>query len=328
MKRILSFVVAAMLAGQAWAQSFDFNGLKYTVTNEANRTAKVDQQNLTSPSGDIVISDKVMNNGTIYTVTEISNLAFWYLGNENITSVTIPNTVTKIGNDAFKNCEGLTSINIPNSVTEIGQSAFEGCSSLTSINIPSSVTTMGYGVFYVCNNLTICCEAASQPTTGWDENWNSSNRPVVWGYTVDSNPNNFSFSGSIEDGVRSGSITKYYGTANAVIIPSSFTINGETYPVTKIGNNAFYNKTNLVSVTIPNTVTEIGSWAFDNCSKLTSVNIPNSVTKIGNYAFDNCSKLSSITIPNSVTSIGNNAFYDCSGLTSITIPNSVTSIGL
>lgn len=278
MKRILSFVVAAMLAGQAWAQSFDFNGLKYTVTNEANRTAKVDQQNLTSPSGDIVISDKVMNNGTIYTVTEISYLAFWNC--DKITSVTIPNTVTKIGNNAFKNCEGLTSINIPNSVTEIGESAFQSCSSLTSILIPSSVTTMGHGVFYGCDNLAIYCEATSIPE-GWNEEWNYINMPYVLGYTVDSDPNNFSFSGSIENGVRSGSITKYYGTANGVIIPSSFTINGETYPVTKIGGSAFYNKTKLVSVTIPNTVTSIGNYAFDGCSSLTSITIPNSVTSIG-----------------------------------------------
>ena len=325
MKRILALFAAAMFTGQVWADSFTYNGLSYSVTDEANRYVKVDEQHFSSPkpSGDIVVSDKVMYNNYVYTVTSVSYSAFWNC--ENITSITLPNTITSIGNNAFKGCEGLTSINIPNSVTEIGTSAFQGCTSLTSILIPSSVKTMAYGVFYACNNnLTIYCEAASQPTTGWDEEWNSGNYTEVWGYTVDSDPNNFSFSGSIEDGVRSGSITKYYGTANAVIIPSSFTINGETYPVTKIGSNAFYNKTNLVSVTIPNTVTEIGSWAFDNCSKLTSVNIPNSVTTIGNYAFDDCTSLTSISIPNSVTSIGNYAFDGCSKLTKINVENDNT----
>ena len=366
MKRVLSFVVAAMLTGQAWAATTftDNNGLSYSVTDEANRYVMVGEQHFSSPlpSGDIVISDKVMYNNYVYTVTSVSYLAFWNC--LNVTSITLPNTITSIGNNAFKGCEGLTSINIPNSVTEIGTSAFEGCTSLTSILIPSSVKTMAYGVFYACNNnLTIYCEAASQPTTGWDEEWNSGNYTVVWGYTADSDPNNFSFSGSIEDGVRSGSITKYYGTANAVIIPSSFTINGETYPVTKIGSEAFYNKTNLVSVTIPNTITEIGSYAFYNCSKLTSINIPNLVTKIGSCAFYRCTKLTGInvdsdntayssvdgvlfnkdtttlicypaaktgttyTIPNSVTTIIDLAFFDCSKLTSITIPDSVTSIG-
>ena len=96
--------------------------------------------------------------------------------------------------------------------------------------------------------------------------------------------------------------------------------------VTNIGDYAFYDCTNLASVTIPNSVTSIGS-AFYGCSRLTSITIPESVKSIGTTAFYGCSSLTSITIPESVTSIGSSAFNSCSGLTSITIPNSVTSIG-
>jgi hypothetical protein len=113
----------------------------------------------------------------------------------------------------------------------------------------------------------------------------------------------------------------------SVTILASFVVNRVTYNVTSIGVSAFYGRSSLTSVTIPNSVTSIGVSAFGVCSSLTSVTIPDSVTSIGNYAFDECSSLTSVTIPNSVTSIGVSAFYGCSSLTSVTIPNSVTSIG-
>ena len=112
-----------------------------------------------------------------------------------------------------------------------------------------------------------------------------------------------------------------------VVIPSSIVYNGTTYPVTSIGDVAFYNCSSLTSVTIPNSVTSISSSAFYYCTSLTSVSIPNSVTSIGSSAFNSCSSLTSVTIPNSVTSISDYAFYECSSLTSVTIPSSVTSIG-
>ena len=112
-----------------------------------------------------------------------------------------------------------------------------------------------------------------------------------------------------------------------VVIPKSVEFNGNTYPVTSIGNNAFDGCSELTSVTIPNSVTSIGEQAFSGCTGLTSVTIPNSVTSIGLFAFENCNALTSVTIPNSVTSIGSGAFSGCSDLTSFTIPNSVTTIG-
>jgi hypothetical protein len=118
-------------------------------------------------------------------------------------------------------------------------------------------------------------------------------------------------------------ITGYTGPAGAVVIPD--TING--LPVTSIGDLAFQGKTNVTSITIPNSVTSIGDWAFGYCANLTSVTIPNSVTSIGQFAFYVCTNLTSVTIGNSVTSIEGGAFYYCTRLTSVTIGNNVTSIG-
>ena len=99
----------------------------------------------------------------------------------SLASIVIPNSVTVIGNNAFTACTGLTSIEIPNSVTSIGDSAFSLCENLNSVIIGNSVTSIGGAAFRECTALTIYAEAASQPS-GWDSDWNDSNRPVVWGY--------------------------------------------------------------------------------------------------------------------------------------------------
>ena len=101
--------------------------------------------------------------------------------------------------------------------------------------------------------------------------------------------------------------------SGAITIPS--TLGG--YPVTSIGDDAFFGCSSLQSITIGDSVTHIREYAFRSCSSLTSVTIPDSVTSIGNYAFYNCSSLTSITIPNSVTSIGDCAFESCESLTGI-----------
>ena len=98
------------------------------------------------------------------------------------------------------------------------------------------------------------------------------------------------------------------------------------YPVTIIGDWAFYNCIGLISITIPDSVTRISDHAFSDCTGLTSIKIPDSVTSIGNLVFLECTGLTNITIPDSVTSIGVGAFEYCAGLTSVTIPNNITRI--
>ena len=113
---------------------------------------------------------------------------------------------------------------------------------------------------------------------------------------------------------------KYSGD---VVIPSSITVQGQEYTVTRIGYHAFYWCNNLTSVDIPNSVTSIGEEAFSWCDSLKSVTIPNSVTSIGNHAFSFCYGLTSVTIPNSVTSIGDCAFTNCSALEDVIVVNNM-----
>ena len=81
---------------------------------------------------------------------------------------TIPNSVTSIGNDAFRDCTGLTSVTIPNSVTTIDNYAFSGCSGLTSVTIPNRVTGIGWGAFYGCSGLTSVTIPNSVTSIGWE----------------------------------------------------------------------------------------------------------------------------------------------------------------
>jgi hypothetical protein len=117
-------------------------------------------------------------------------------------------------------------------------------------------------------------------------------------------------------------ISKYTGAGGYVTIPAE--IDGK--PVKAIGDNAFYSRTSLTGITIPNSVTSIRSSAFQSTG-LTSVVIPDSVTFIGDDAFRECKNLASITLPKGITAIQSETFYGCSVLGSVVIPDSVTRIG-
>ena len=111
-----------------------------------------------------------------------------------------------------------------------------------------------------------------------------------------------------------------------IVIPETIVYDGEEYTVTKIGDKAFYGLSELVSVTIPNSVTSIGYDAFYNCVSLISLDIPGSVTSIDHDAFGYCSSLASLNISNGVTNIGSYAFANCRSLVTLTIPSSLTRI--
>lgn len=190
----------------------------------------------------------------------------------NLTSITIPNSVINIGDRALSS-SNFTSITIPNSVTSLGNGAFDNCSYLTSITLPNSVTTIGNETFAGCSGLT---------------------------------------SITIPNSVTSIGIEAFSCCRRL----TSITIPGG---VTSIGMEAFSWCSGLTSITISKGVTKIGINAFWGCSSLTSVTIPNSVTSIGKGAFSACFGLTSITIPNSVTSIGDYAFWGCSRMREIHI---------
>lgn len=118
-------------------------------------------------------------------------------------------------------------------------------------------------------------------------------------------------------------ITGYTGTGGAVVIPSDLGGNN----VTRIGDSAFFDCTDVTSVTIPDSVTYVGNYAFDSCDGLVLVVIGDQVLYLGNYVFRGCDSLESVTIPDQVTYVGNYAFVSCGSLGDVTIGDRVTSLG-
>ena len=209
-----------------------------------------------------------------------------------LTSITIPNSVTSIGNCAFYGCSSLTSITIPNSITSIGNYAFQVCSNLTNITVPNSVTSIGFGAFKGCSSLK------------------KMTIPFV-GHTVTSKYNDALFCYLF--GNDYGSETGDRAADGAYAIPASLKEVVIT-KATSIQSYAFYNCSSLTSVTIPETVTWVENYAFYGCSGLTTVTIPDKVGGIGDSAFENCTGLTNITIGSGIRTIGKGAFKNCSNL--------------
>ena len=294
---LLCFLILLMMPLASMAYDFEVDGIYYKLTGSSSVavTSKGDDpwssDNTASYSGQITIPSTVNYNNKSYSVTSIGNSAFFYFS--GLTSITIPEGVTSIGDGAFE-YSGLTSITIPESVTSIGNDAFGWCSGLTSVTIPDGVTSIGSGTFSGCSSLTSITIPERATSIGDNAFQNCS------GLTSITIPESVTLIGDWAFSDCSG--------LTSINIPEG---------VTSIGYGAFYRCSGLTSITIPEGVTSIGKETFWNCSRLTSITIPKSVTSIGNEAFQGCSSLTSVTIPESVTSIGRSAFYDCESLTSV-----------
>lgn len=321
----------------------------------------------------------------------IGNNAFW--GSEHLyprfKEIKIPDSVETIGNGAFRHCQNLERITLPSALQTLSNGTFYGCAALSEVTFPASLKTIEKSAFGYCRNLSEVKLPASLTTIqsyvfngcsalktvfydGSLAQWNhiTANKDAdndadkdVLGYSCPSlvtGDYTAQFISVKDDPFaypppKTVTITKYTGTESTVILPSKIS----SWPVTKIGEDAFQDNTTITSVTIPASVTEIGSNAFAGCTNLTSVNyegdwsnltiqsgnpavqdaanaplfdfdftLDNTAAIVTNYKYNGAA--ADVTIPSRyqgkpVTTIGHAAFFN-SAVTSVTIPDSVTSI--
>ncbi len=300
--------------------------------------------------------------GNQYPVIKINDKVFF--GNANLIVVTLPESLTTLGGEAFRGCQSLKIVKIPSKVTAIPDHCFEGCSSLESVTIPDGVTTIGSGAFKSCNlnaltlpstitsignealynnNLkSIICNAATPPTLGYNA-FSINIYPVIKvpissiaayrkasGWKVFTN---YYGGEMIADGItyrideNGAEVVAADSSLTEANIPSVVEFEGNQYPVIKIVTKVFFGNANLIVVTLPESLTTLGYGAFSSCKSLRAVKIPSGVTAIPDQCFYGCSSLESVIIPEGVTTIGICAFAVCN-LNALTLPESLEKIGV
>ena len=289
-------------------------------------------------------------------VETIGNGAFYDC--RDLERITLPSALQTLSTVTFYNCTALSEVTFPASLKTIESSAFGGCRNLSEVKLPASLTAIQSSVFHLCINLkTVSYDGSLKQwndiTANNDVLGYSCPSLVMVDYTAQFIP--VKDDPFADPPPKTVTITKYTGTESTVILPS--TIN--SWPVTKIGEDALKDNTTITSVTIPASVTEIGSNAFAGCTNLTSVNYAgdwsnltiqsgnpavqdaanaplfdfeftpdNTAAIVTNYKYNGAA--ADVTIPSRyqgkpVTTIGHAAFFN-SAVTSVTIPDSVTAI--
>ena len=276
----------------------------------------------------------------------------WCDDRESITSVTISEGVTYIGDFAFYNCRYLVTASIPSSVTNIGDYAFYQCYELTTADLsdnvtvignhafywdqklefsdlPANITTIGTSAFYYCEKITSLTIPDSVTSIGSSAFCLCNHLETVT--FPDSANLNFT---SIPDYCFSSCYvltldTVPYGitTIGSGAFSGCTSITTLTLPSTvKTLNYASFSGSGLTTFTIPDGVPEIPEQCFNNCHSLETINIPDSVNAFGHESFRDCEKLKSVVIPNGTKTISSWAFCNCLSLESVTLPNTLETI--
>ncbi|MGM9532166.1 leucine-rich repeat protein, partial [Intestinibacter sp.] len=219
--------------------------------------------------------------------------------------VVIPEEVTAIGDNAFKNCDTIESIVIPSTVKSIGAYAFKACTGLTEITLPEGLETIGDYAFNSCTRLS----SLDMPST----------LKTIGAHAFDSC--RLATSLTLNDDLETIGEYAFNGCKSItgrVTLPSS---------LQSVPTGIFKGCEALTAVDIPEGVTSIGNYAFYRCLALEDVKIPDKVKTIGDYAFSVCQKITSFDLGDDLETIGARAFNTCSALTEITIPKNVKTIG-
>ena len=261
---------------------FVVGNLKYRVTSQTKNTVEV-MGYQTAPTDALTIPANVTYNEVTYTVTGIKEQVF--ANCSALTSVSLPDGLTTIGNKTFEYCSSLATVSIGNSVTTIGNAAFANCTSLTGITLPDGLTTIGNEAFFNCTSLT----GITIPNT-------------VTSIGIAAFRNSGLTTASIGNGVTTIGNNAFY----ACWALTQFNVDEANTAYCSDGG-VLFNKDKTTLLQYPAGKTE------------TTYAVPANVTSIAEYAFAWCRNLTKISLPESLDNIGNVAFNECTGLTEMTV---------
>lgn len=241
-------------------------------------------------------------------------------------------TVTGLAEGAFENQSTLTSITLPSTITTIGDRAFAGCSGLTAVNVgmttaPSVTDSVFTGIVKANCKLYVPKGQASTYSS-----WRTYFATVVDGETFKETVNGvettFLITGATTVQLGDGAVAIATDYSGAYPIPETVEHEGVTYTVTAIGASAFNGCSGLTGeMVVPGTVTSIGQRAFQGCTGITSAEIPDGIRALPAHIFRSCTNLASVSLPEGLEVIFGYALYGCSSLQTLEIPSTVISIG-
>ena len=243
--------------------------------------------------------------------------------NSEIKSVSFPSMLKEIGREAFSKCEGLTSVQLPDGIERLGTLCFYRCKNLTKVNIPDSLIEIGRSAFDGCTGLAEIKLGESVEIIGEGAfiNCNMLRRFKMNSSVKAILPEAFSKCTALGEIELPESLTEIGNNAfsgcvslDNVVIPSG---------VTKINASVFSSCKSLKSIRMHNGITEVAGSAFENCTELTEMIIP---AVVGQKAFCGCTSLKKITFTEGITKIDKNTFYGCTVLTEVIIPEGVETI--
>lgn len=328
MKGQLLLVPMAVMAVTASARDFSYEGLTFTILDEAAHTAMVKagtgwpNQPGNEAKGDLVIPEKAVekvgDTEVTYDVVAIGNSAFNGCG--FLTSVTIPASVKTIGTSAFYNCFALKSVALPATVTEIGTNAFQGCTTLDAITLPTSLTAVSNYLFDGCSALKQIAIPSNVTSIGCY----AFNKSGLESLTIAPNVKSVAY--------NAFSNCSALKTVNIEKSADPITIGFNVFKDSAVETLTFGRNRNMAeedftaqtlcasvkTVTIGDAVTVIPPLMFSDCAALESISFPASVKEIGYSAFAG-SGLKAVTIPNTILTVGRDAFSNCESLKDVTI---------
>lgn len=246
----------------------------------------------------------------------------------NIHSVTIPQSVTSIGYEAFCYCKNLQSLTLEGSIESMGDGAFAYCTSLTTFPLVGNIKKIGKYAFYHCDDLENVTIPESVTSIG---DYAFEYCSVLGNVTIPqsiTSIGNYAFAYCNKLKLTTPSLGEKLQTIGEYAFKNCFCPSEEvTIPqsVTSIGYGAFSGCYAMRSFTINDATTSIGGFAFNGCWSLKTLKLGEHITTIGKGAFYDCHDLDSITIPEKVEKIESMTFYDCEHLESITLPAGLTS---